>query len=92
MKLTPVMTEKSMSDAKKGQYTFMVEKGLTKTEIKALVNKVYDVHVVGVRTTNNKAEVKKNMRGIKVTKKASKKAWVSLAAKEKIDVFEEKTK
>ena len=92
MKLTPVMTEKSMSDAKDGQYTFIVEKGLTKTEIKALVNKVYDVHVVGVRTSNNKSEVKKNARGVKMTKKASKKAWVNLAAKEKIDVFEKKTK
>lgn len=92
MKITPVLTEKSLKEAKRGFYTFWIEKNLDKGEIKNLINKVYDVHVVSVRTINYKASVRKNLRGQKVRHAALKKAMVTLAEKEKIEVFEEKSK
>ena len=92
MKLTAVLTEKSLNDAKSGRYTFLVERGLTKMEIKKLVEDSFGVNVVSVRTANIKAGSKKNLRGQTQRSKAGKKAWVSLKEKEKIDLFEEKTK
>ena len=92
MKITSVLTEKSLKDAKSGFYTFWVAKNLTKGEIKDLINKVYDVHVVRVRTSNYKAAVRRNNRGQNVRQKALKKALVTLPEKEKIEVFAEKSK
>ena len=92
MKLTPLLTEKSLSDAKNGSYTFLVDAHARKEEIKKLVEAAFDVHVTSVRTSSVKGGTKKNMRGQMQTLKAAKKAWVSLAEKEKISMFEEKTK
>ncbi len=92
MKLTAVLTEKSLSDAKGGCYTFLVNRVLDKNEIKKLIESAFDVHVSDIRTANIKGATKKNVHGQAQTKKAFKKAWVSLAEKEKIDIFEEKTK
>lgn len=92
MKLTPVLTEKSLSDAKTGNYTFLVDTHLRKDDIKKLVEGAFDVHVTRVRTSSVKGGTRKNMRGQVQRQKAAKKAWVSLAEKEKITMFEEKTK
>jgi large subunit ribosomal protein L23 len=92
MKLTPLLTEKSLSDAKSGSYTFLVDAHARKEEIKKLIEAAFDVHVTSVRTSSVKGGTKKNMRGQMQTLKAAKKAWVSLAEKEKISMFEEKTK
>jgi large subunit ribosomal protein L23 len=92
MKLSPVLTEKSLADAKIGHYTFLVNRNLRKADIKKAIEEAFAVHVTGVRTANMKGGTKKNMRGKLQTKKAFKKAWVILAEKEKIDIFEEKTK
>jgi ribosomal protein L23 len=92
MRLTPVLTEKSLHDAKEGKYTFLVDKGLTKGEISRLVESSFAVSVTSVRTANIKGGERKNFRGRIQTKKAYKKAWVGLKDKEKIELFEEKTK
>jgi ribosomal protein L23 len=92
MKLTPVLTEKSLADAKIGRYTFLVNRTLDKDEIRKLIEKAFTIHVTGITTANMKGGTKKNSRGKVQTKKAYKKAWVSLSEKEKIDIFEEKTK
>jgi len=90
MILTPILTEKSLKDAKTGFYTFWVDKMLTKFQIKGLISQVYDVHVVTVKTMNYKGGTKKNFRGKTQVIKARKKALVTLAEKEKIDLFESK--
>ena len=91
MNITPLLTEKSMNLAKKGQYTFLFDGGLvTKFEIAKLINSIYDVHVKEVRTVSHKKGEKTNNRGRKVTLKAFKKAYVTLAKDEKIDAFEVK--
>ncbi len=92
MQIKPILTEKSLGEAKKGQFTFLVDRLMTKFDIKNLIEKAFDVNVLKVRTINMKGGVKKNVRGKIVTKKAVKKAVVTLKAGEKIGIFEEKTK
>lgn len=90
MKVTPILTEKSLNIAKEGKYTFVVNVGLNKLEIAKLVDSIYGVHVKSVKTLNYKAGVKRNVRGRKVNIKAFKKAIITLAKDEKIDAFEVK--
>lgn len=92
MKLEPILTEKSLEDAKRGFYTFWVGRNLGKSEIKNFISKIFDVHVKTVRTINYKGGTRKNFRGQKVREKAVKKAVVELNEKEKIAIFEEKSK
>lgn len=92
MKLEPVLTEKSMEKARKGDYTFWVNKGMTKYQIKNLVNKVFGVTVINVRTISVAGEKKKTYLGKMRVVKPRKKAIVTLKEKEKIDLFESKKK
>jgi len=90
MKLEPILTEKSLKEAKRGNYTFWVGKALTKSQIKRLISEVFAVHVVKVKTANFKEEVKKSLWGRTHRVGARKKATVTLKEKEKIDLFETK--
>mgnify|MGYP001560854272 FL=1 len=90
MKVTPILTEKSLNVAKEGKYTFVVDVGLNKLEISKLINSIYEVHVKSVRTLNYKVGGKRNAKGRKVSIKAVKKAIVTLGKDEKIDAFEVK--
>lgn len=92
MRLKPVLTEKSMSEAKKGIYTFWVERGMNKNQIRKAVEDVFGVNVVKVRTINVAGETKRTFRGEKRVIKPRKKAMVTLKEKEKIDLFEEAKK
>jgi large subunit ribosomal protein L23 len=92
MKLEPIITEKTLNAAKDGEYTFRVSVGLNKHQIKALVERVFGVHVVNVRTMNVAGEIKKTYTGRRKTIKPSKKAIVKLKEKEKIALFEESKK
>jgi large subunit ribosomal protein L23 len=89
IKLKPVITEKSLLEAKKGNYTFAVDKSLRKEEIKKLVEHTFDVKVKRVRTIVYKDEVKRNYLGRKIKKSGFKKVIVSLSGKDKIDIFEQ---
>ncbi|KKU03749.1 MAG: 50S ribosomal protein L23 [Candidatus Woesebacteria bacterium GW2011_GWC2_47_16] len=91
MKLTPVLTEKSLKEAKKGHYTFGVSPSLTKEGVRALIERVFEVKVGRVWTMNLKGGVKKNLRGRTQVVKGVKKAIVTLK-EGKIDIFEEKGK
>ena len=88
--IKPILTEKSMAEAKKGGYTFFVEPDMNKGQIKRMVEKIYEVEVKKVRTINLKGSVRKNVRGGKVKVPARKKAVVNLKGDKKIDIFEEK--
>ncbi len=92
MKIIPVLTEKSLNSAKEGKYTFWVDPGLIKNEIRALVNKIFNVHAKRVWTINFKGGERKNNRGRKVRIPGRKKAMVTLGKDEKIDLFEQKGK
>lgn len=90
MKLIPVLTEKSLEEAKKGKYTFLVDRGITKYQIRKLVDEVFSVNVTKVRTINLKGETKKTISGRKKIIQPTKKAIITLKEKEKIDLFETK--
>ncbi len=90
MKLEPVITEKSLELAKKGKYTFKVGIGMRKGQIRQLISEVFNVHVKTVRTMNFKGEEKRTLTGRKRRIMPVKKTIVTLAEKEKIDIFENK--
>lgn len=79
MRIIPVLTEKSLDQAKEGNYTFWVDRRLNKNQIRNLVEETFGVHVTRVRTINVRGETRK-------------KATVALKEKEKINLFESKKK
>ena len=89
MKLVPIITEKSLKEAKEGRYTFRVERSLTKPQIKELIEKAFTVHVVRVHTLNIRGEAKRTASGRKRVIQPIKKAVIELKDKEKLDMFEE---
>lgn len=89
MKITPILTEKSMNEAKRGHYSFVVDFKMDKGEIKRQVEKLFSVHITEIRTINLKGGKKKNFRGKVKTVQDQKKALVTLKKDEKIDLFEE---
>lgn len=90
--LNPIFTEKSLKLAKEGKYTFSVDRGLNKNQIKALIAKIFGVTVIEIKTISTAGEAGKNARGTKFTVNRGKKAIVTLKDKEKIDLFEEAKK
>ncbi len=87
--LKPVFTEKSLREAKMGNYTFYVEPRMNKKQIAALIAKIFDVKVTGVRTMKTGGEKGRNAKGRNFSIKASKKAIISLKEGDKISIFEE---
>jgi len=86
--LKPVISERSMDDAKVKKYTFKVATDANKTEIKSAVEAVFGVEVIRVNVMNNNGKVKR--QGKSVGRTASyKKAIVTLSEKSKtIEFFE----
>ncbi len=86
--LEPVVSEKSYDLIQDNNtYTFIVDKGSNKTEIKQAVQRIFDVRVVAVNTMNRKGKLKRT--GWVVGQRAStKRALVRLAVGDSIDIFE----
>lgn len=85
----PVISEKSMKDAEKSTFTFVVRKNATKKEIKAAVEKLFSVNVVSVATAIVKGKTKRvGVRRNEVVKSPMKKAMVVLKSGQKIEAFE----
>lgn len=84
----PIITEKSSAgQAEENQYTFEVVKDANKHEIKHAIERLFSVHVVGVRTAQQRGKWRR--RGVHLGKRANwKKAMVKLAEGETIEVFE----
>jgi large subunit ribosomal protein L23 len=87
--IKPIFTEKSTRLAKEGKYTFLVERAMNKKQIKALIAKLFGVHVTGIKTLKVSGESGRNNRGRKFSRVSGKKAIITLKDKEKIDLFEE---
>ena len=86
--LKPVVSEKSYDLIQDhNTYTFIVHPTANKTEIKQSVAKIFDVKVVSVNTINRKGKRKRT--GYVVGRRSgSRRALVTLAAGESIDIFE----
>lgn len=87
MKLKPILTEKSMKEAGGGLYSFWVPVGLTKHQIKELIGETFGVNVTKVRTQSRRACVRTTLTRKKMTLASRKKALVTLAGKQTIDLF-----
>jgi len=88
-KIKPILTEKSLEDAKKGKYSFWVNPSLTKHQIKKLISDIFEVKVTSVATANYKrSESSSVWRKRKSVNPARKKATVVLGEKDKIDLFD----
>jgi large subunit ribosomal protein L23 len=83
--VSPVITEKSTQVSEANQVIFKVAPGATKPQIKAAVEKLFNVKVKAVNTIVRKGKVKV-FRGMRGRQSDVKKAVVTLEAGHKIDV------
>ena len=83
--LAPVITEKASAASEANQVVFKVRRDATKPEIKAAIEKLFGVTVLSVNTLNRKGKTK-HFKGIKGRQQDVKKAIVTLAEGDKIDV------
>ncbi|MEO3787037.1 50S ribosomal protein L23 [Actinocorallia sp. B10E7] len=84
--LAPVVSEKSYGLLDEGKYTFLVDPSADKVQIRQAVEQVFGVKVVGVNTINRPGKRKRTRYGYG-KRKDTKRAIVSLAEGERIDIF-----
>lgn len=87
----PIITEKSAYQSSKlGQYVFEVDPSATKTQIKEAVEVLFDVTVTRVNVVNSppKRSRRASNRRLLVRRPGYRKAIVTLAVGDTIDVFE----
>jgi large subunit ribosomal protein L23 len=83
--VSPVITEKATLASENNQVVFKVARTATKPQIKAAVEKLFDVKVTGVNTLVRKGKTKA-FRGVRGRQQDVKKAVVTLADGHRIDV------
>lgn len=87
----PIITEKSSYQSSElNQYVFEVHRKATKAQIKEAVETLFDVTVLRVNVTNVPAKRSRRARSrrVLVRRPGFKKAIITLAAGDSIDVFE----
>ena len=84
--IAPVVSEKSYGLLDENKYTFIVRPDANKTQIKQAVESVFGVKVTNVNTLNRQGKRKRTRFGYG-KRKDSKRAIVSLAEGERIDIF-----
>jgi large subunit ribosomal protein L23 len=84
----PIDTEKTRYQAEDGKYTFEVDRRANKQQVKEAVEQIFDVEVLSVNTMNMPAKRGRYGRRMVTRKPAWKKAIVTLAPGERIDIFE----
>ena len=84
--IRPVISEKSYRLADDGKYTFIVAPGSNKTQIRQAVEHVFHVKVTGVNTINRPGKRRRTRYGWG-RRPDTKRAIVTLASGERIDVF-----
>jgi large subunit ribosomal protein L23 len=83
--VAPVITEKSTAASEQNKVMFTVANKATKPEIKAAVEALFNVKVKAVNTLNRKGK-RKRFRGMPGKQKDTKRAIVTLAEGDSIDV------
>ena len=84
--LAPVVSEKSYALLDQNKYTFLVDPGANKTEIKIAVEKVFKVSVTGVNTINRVGKKRRTRYGTG-RRPDTKRAIVTVADGDRIDLF-----
>ncbi|MCM2578631.1 50S ribosomal protein L23 [Streptomyces meridianus] len=82
----PVVSEKSYALLDENKYTFIVDPRANKTQIKQAVETVFSVKVTGVNTINRQGKRKRTRTGFG-KRKDTKRAIVTLAEGDRIDIF-----
>ncbi|MEO8247660.1 MAG: 50S ribosomal protein L23 [Chloroflexota bacterium] len=86
--LRPVISEKSVLESERNNYTFAVARDSNKFQIKAAVEAEFKVDVLGVRVVNVKPKQKRRGRKTLGMVPGWRKAIVTIAAGQKIELFE----
>jgi large subunit ribosomal protein L23 len=85
----PVVSEKSYRLMEDGVYIFVVAPDATRIEVRLAVEQTFGVRVTNVNTLNRKGKLRRNRRTNTVGKRPdTKRAIVTLAAGDRIDLFE----
>ena len=84
--LAPVISEKSYGLLDSGRYTFLVRPDANKTQIRIAVEQVFGVRVTAVNTSNREGKRKRTRYGFG-RRVGTKRAIVSLAEGDRIDIF-----
>ena len=84
--LAPVISEKSYGLLDENKYTFLVRPDANKTQIKIAVEQVFSVKVLDVNTLNRQGKRKRTRQGFG-RRKDTKRAIVSLAPGDRIEIF-----
>jgi len=91
--LSPLISEKSMSDVAKNRYTFKVAPGANKHSIRKAIEDQFKVNVINISTITTKGRsVRGGVRRTEILKQPLKKAIVTLKAGQKIALFEQGAK
>jgi len=86
--IRPVVSEKSYAAFDENVYTFVVAGDANKIQIRQAIEEIFDVRVTNVNTLNRKGKRKRNRRsGTFGTRPSSKRAIVSLAEGDRIEIF-----
>jgi large subunit ribosomal protein L23 len=86
--LRPVISEKSVIETERNNYTFAVARDANKFQIKAAVEEQFKVDVLGVRVLTVKPKQKRRGRRQLGTVPGWRKAVVTIADGQKIELFE----
>ena len=84
--LAPVISEKSYGLLDENKYTFVVRPDANKTQIKIAVEQVFNVTVLDVNTLNRQGKRKRTRSGFG-RRKDTKRAVVSVAPGDRIEIF-----
>jgi large subunit ribosomal protein L23 len=86
--LRPVISEKSVLETERNNYTFAVAREANKFQIREAVESEFKVNVVGVRVLTVKPKQKRRGRRQLGTVSGWRKAVVTIEAGQKIELFE----
>ncbi len=84
--ISPVVSEKAYGLLDQNKYTFIVSPDANKTQIKIAVEEVFGVKVTSVNTMNREGKRIRTRTGFG-RKASTKRAIVSVAAGDRIDIF-----
>jgi len=84
--ISPVVSEKAYGLLDQNKYTFIVSPDANKTQIKIAVEEVFSVKVTSVNTMNREGKRVRTRTGFG-RKASTKRAIVSVAAGDRIDIF-----
>jgi len=85
----PVVSEKTYGLMDEGTYVFVVDRSATKIDVRHAVEQAFGVTVTKVNTLNRKGKATRNRRtNTTGSKPDTKRAFVTLAPGDSIDLFE----